>query len=79
MKLYDMKTHIIRLWKLWLPLFLGCKCHNYATKAVNLLANIKADFHKHIAYLATHNRTVNSDGRAGHGKPIDQMVEHYNL
>ena len=71
---YEESAHIIRLWKLWLPLFLGCKCHNYATEAVNLLANLKADFPKNIAYLATHNRTVNRGGRAGCGKPIDQMV-----
>ena len=58
---------------------MGTKCHNYATEALNLVANLKADFPKHIAYIATHNRTVNISGKPGHGKPIDQMVEHYNL
>ena len=76
---YEEGNHIIRQWKLWLPIFLGTKCHNYATEALNLIANIKADFPKHIAYIATHNRTVNTSGKPGHGKPIDQMVEHYNL
>ena len=76
---YEEGEHIIRLWKFWLPPFIGCKCNNYAVETVNLLANLKADFPKHISYLATHNRIVNVDGRAGHGKLIDQMVEHYNL
>ena len=76
---YEEGSHVIRQWRLWLPIFIGTKCHNYATEAVHLLANIKADFPKHIAYIATHNRTVNLSRRPGHGKPIDQMVEHYNL
>ena len=72
-------SHVIRMWKFWLPIFLGTKCYNYATEGVNLLANLQADFPKHIAHIITHNRTVNTDGRPGYGKPIDQMVEHYNL
>ena len=32
-----------------------------------------------ISYIAVHNRTVNMDGERGHGKPIDQAMEHYNL
>ena len=76
---YEEGSHVIRQWRLWLPIFLGTKCHNYATEAVNLISNIKADFPKHIAHIATHNRTVNTSGKPGHGKPIDQMVEHYNL
>ena len=46
---------------------------------VNLIANLKADFSKHIIYIATHNRTVNTSGVAGRGKAIDQFIEHYNL
>ena len=76
---YEEGSHIIRHWRMWLPIFLGTKCHNYATEAVNLIANLKADFPKHISYIATHNRTVNTTGRPGRGKPIEQMVEHYNL
>ena len=76
---YEEGSHVIRQWRMWLPIFLGTKCHNYATEAVNLLANLKADFPKHIAYITIHNRTVNINGSPGHGKPIDQMVEHYNL
>ncbi len=74
---FEEGCHIIRHWKMWLPMFLGKKCHNYAYEAVNLLSNLKADFPPHIAHIITHNRTVNVDGRAGHGKPIDQMVKHY--
>ena len=71
--------HILRHWKLWLPRFIGTGCKNYATEAVNLIANINADFPKHIAYIATHNRTVNTTGKNGRGKPIDQLMEHYVL
>ena len=57
-------------------LFVGMNCKNYATEALNLLTNLAA---KHTVYIATHNRTVNTQGKYGHGKPIDQMLEHYNL
>lgn len=71
--------HIIRHWKLWLPRFIATGCKNYATETVNLIAHIHADFPKHIAYIATHNRTVNTTGKPGHGKPVDQLMEHYVL
>lgn len=70
---------IIRHWKWWLPRFLATSCRNYAAESVNLTANLKADFPKHISYIATHNRTVNTSGVAGRGKPVDQLIEHYNL
>ena len=70
---------IIRHWKLWLPRFLGTGCKNYATEAANQIVNIMARFPRHIAYIAVHNRTVNMDGHPGHGKAIDQLMEHYNL
>ena len=60
-------------------LFVGMSCKNYATEALNLLCNLAATFPRHIAYIVTHNRTVNTQGKDGHGKPIDQMLEHYNL
>lgn len=71
--------HIVRHWKIWLPRFIGCGRKNYATESIHVLANLFANFPKHIAYIVTHNRTVNTRGKFGHGKPIDQMVEHYNL
>lgn len=70
---------IVRHWKLWLPRFIGTGCKNYTAEAINLIAHLQADFPKHIAYIATHNRTVNSTGKPGHGKPIDQLMEHYVL
>lgn len=76
---YEEGEHIILHWRLWLPYFLGLGKKNYSNEAANLLCNIQADFPKHIAYLVVHNRTINTSGRPGHGKPIDQMVEHYNL
>ena len=71
--------HIIRHWKWWLPRFLGTGCKNYAVESANLIANLAADFPRHISYIATHNRTVNIEGKPGRGKPVDQMIEHYNL
>ena len=52
---------------------------NYSTGAINLIAHLEADFPRHIAYIATHNRTVNTTGKSGRGKPIDQLMEHYVL
>ena len=70
---------ITRHYKLWLPTFIGTEKRNYAVECVNVIANLTADFPKHLSYIATHNRTINTRGKVGHGKPIDQMVEHYNL
>ena len=55
-------------------LFVGMNCKNYATEALNLLSNLATNFPRHIAYIATHKRTVNTQGKYGHGKPIDQML-----
>ena len=76
---WEKGPQIICHWKWWLPRFLATGCHNYAAESVNLTANLKADFPKHISYIATHNRTVNTSGIAGRGKPVDQLIEHYNL
>lgn len=76
---YEDGPSIIRHWSLWIPYFLGTGKKNYACEAVNLLCNLKATMPKHVAYIATHNRTVNTSGIVGRGKPIDQMQEHYNL
>ena len=70
---------VIAHWKWWLPRLLATGCRKYAAESVNLFANMKADFPKHISYIATHDRTVNTSGKAGRGKPIDQLIEHYNL
>lgn len=72
-------AHIIRHWKMWLPRFIGTGCKNYSTEAINLIAHLEADFPRHIAYIATHNRTVSTTGKPGRGKPIDQLMEHYVL
>lgn len=76
---YEDGVHIIRMWKLWLPRFIGTGRKNYATECVHLVANLFADLPKHLAFITMHNRTVNTQGKLGRGKPIDQMVEHYNL
>ena len=67
--------HIIRHWKWWLPRFIAIGCKNYALEAANLIVNLTARFPKHVSYIATHNRTVNMDGKQGHGKPLDQVME----
>lgn len=71
--------HIIRHWKLWLPRSIGTGCKNYATEAVSLIAHLEADFPRHIAFIATHNRTVTTTGNPGRQKPLDQLMEHYVL
>ena len=76
---YQRGELILRHWKWWLPRFLATGCKNYASEAAKLLVNVTAKFPKHIAYIAINNRTVNTDGRVGHGKPLDQAMEHYNL
>ena len=84
---YDLRTaiqfeggeHIIRHWKWWIPQFLATGYKNYALEAANHLFNVIARFQEHISYIVVNNRTVNIDGKQGHGKPIDQAMEHYNL
>ena len=68
-----------RHWKWWLPHFIATGCSNYAIKAVHLIINLRADLPKHISYTATHNRTVNMQGKGGRAKLLDQLIEHYNL
>ena len=49
----------IRMWRLWLPYFLGTDRQICFCEVANLMCNLKASFPKHIAYLITHNCTVN--------------------
>ena len=70
---------IVRLWKHWLVYFLGTGRKNYSVEAVNMLRNLSCDYPAHIAYIVTHNRCVNMSGIEGRGKPLDQLIEHYNL
>ena len=46
---------------------------------VHLLAGLCADLPKYVAYINTHNCTINIEGKPGQGKPINQMMEHYVL
>ena len=70
---------IIQHWRMWLIYFLATGRRNYSNEAANLLANLKADFSKWLAYIVSYNRTVNSSGKPGQGKAIDMAVEHHNL
>ena len=56
--------------KWWQPRFLATGCRNYTAESVNLTANLKADFPKHISYIATHNRTVNTSALQGEESPL---------
>ncbi|XP_062501053.1 uncharacterized protein LOC134178235 isoform X1 [Corticium candelabrum] len=76
---YENGPEIIRMWRTFLLYFLGAGKSNYASEAANLLANLAADWPTRVAYIHTHHRTVNTAGKAGHGKPVDQLIEHYNL
>ena len=67
---------IVRHWKWWLPRFLATGRRNYAAESVYQTCNLCADFPQHMAYIATHNRTVNMSGKPGQGKPVDQLIEH---
>ena len=51
----------------------------YSGEGANLLANLAADFSKWLSYIVIHNRTINTTGIPGHGKPIDMTVEHHNI
>ena len=48
-------------------------------RVLTCLQTCKQTFQSILHIIVTHNRTVNTDGWPGYGKPIDQMVEHYNL
>ena len=56
----------------------GC-CDVCSVECVHQIATLCADLPKHLSFIAIHNRTVNVEGKAGRGKPLDQMIEHYNL
>ena len=70
---------IISHWRWWLIYFLASKRTNNSYEAANLLANLKANFSKRLAYIVTHNRTVNTSGCPGKAKPIDMAIEHHNV
>ena len=59
--------------------FPGCWKKNYTLEAVNMLCNLKCNYPSHIAYIVTHNRCANMSGKEGKAKPLDQLIEHYNL
>ena len=56
-------------------MFLDTAKKKYAKEAALLICKLKADFPRHIAYIATHNRTVKMTGKPGHGKPMDQLMQ----
>ena len=45
---------------------------------IHLCINLTDDWPKQSAKFHTFFRTVNTIGKPGHGKPIDQLEEHYN-
>ena len=65
---------VIILWRLWLPMFLGSGRKNYSVEAANLLANLKADWSSSMAFIHTHNRSVNMSGKENGGKPVDHLI-----
>eukprot|EP00118_Oscarella_pearsei_P018555 m.190464 g.190464 ORF g.190464 m.190464 type:complete len:223 (+) comp39433_c1_seq4:1830-2498(+) len=76
---YENGPAIIRLWKYWLAPFIGGGKHQYANETANMLANLCCDWPDDIVKIHTFCRTINTCGKLGHGKPIDQLVENYNL
>ena len=68
----------------------ACLYHQlqYAIKKENSLSlslsaskNLKADWPKSVAFIHTHNRTVNvhMSGNSDVGKHVDQLIEYYNF
>ena len=76
---YEDGEQVVRQWKFWLIYFLGSSKKNYALEAVIMLSNIYANFPRHIIFIVTHNRFVNTSGKEGHGKPLDMMIKHHKL
>ena len=76
---WESGPQVVQHWKFWFPRFTAVGYNNYANEAVHLIANLTAEFPKHIAYIATHNRSVNVSGKSGLAKPVNQLIEHYNL
>ena len=74
---FEQGEHIIHHWKYWLPYLIGNGRKNYYCEAANLVCNIHTDLPELIIHIVVQNRTVNITRT--HGKPIDQVVEHYNL
>ena len=70
---------IFRMWRFWLLHLLGGHRVNYANEAANFIANVAADWPIDIANTHVNFRTVNMTGTVGEGKPIDELIEHYNL
>ena len=60
--------------KCGIPIFLAQDTKTTQMKRP-IICNLQADFSKHLAYIAIHNRTINTTERIGCDKPIDQMVE----
>ena len=71
---YEDEPAIIMHWKWWLPYFLATARKNYSREAANMLASLKSNFSAAVAFVVTHNRTVNVSGMAGKGKAIDQAI-----
>ena len=76
---YEDGPTIVSLWRWWLVYFVATGRHRYSREAANLQANIKANYSEQMAYIVTHNRTVNVSGKTGKGKAIDMSIEHHNL
>ena len=60
----------------WLIYFLALKHTNYNYETANLLlANLKANFCKPLAYIVKHNRAVNTSGCPGKAKPVNMAIK----
>ena len=46
----------------WCSSLVATNRKNYSTEALNLLCNLASTSPRHIAYIVTHNRTVNTTG-----------------
>ncbi|KAF6754556.1 hypothetical protein DFP72DRAFT_753435, partial [Ephemerocybe angulata] len=69
---------IMRILKLWLPMFYAAGSYNYANETMELLHNSEHDWPKPYASTAISGMVVNPRGRKADCKPTDIRVEHLN-
>ena len=63
----------------WIQLFVATGWKNHACKAVYQISNLTASFPKHVLCCHQQPHCQHTSGKPGKGKPMDQLIEHYNL
>ncbi|KAF5335323.1 hypothetical protein D9611_011724 [Ephemerocybe angulata] len=69
---------VVRVLKIWLPMFYAAGSYNYANETMELLHNIIHDWPKPYTDVARDGMLVNPLGKRTGFKPTDIRVEHLN-